>query len=281
MARIGLNYLVAAPIPTAPAYGSLPTYGDGFVVGRAIEADINISMNDNNLHADNRVVNVDKSFANGTITLGVDEFGDGDEASQIEVEEILTGGKIVEEDGEKYLDFGESPKLNTVGLGWIVPGRYPDREQKYFETVWYRQVTFGGTGAENAQTKGDNISWNTPTIDGIIKPVPGVNSETNIRRKSRFDTESEAIVWLNTIANIDMTEDQLKGANANELYTLCKKYNITSVTVESETVQITSAASITAATKPAVITAILTAQEAADTPASNNEETDDTNGIGG
>lgn len=265
MARIGLNYLVAAPIPTAPAYGSLPTYGAGFIVGRAIEANISISMNDNNLHADNRVVNVDKSFANGTITLGVDEFGSGTEQTQAEVEETLTGGKIVEENGERYLDFGESPKLNTVGLGWIVPGRYPDTEQKYFETVWYRQVTFGGTGDENAQTKGDNISWNTPTIDGVIKPVAGVNSETNIRRKARFDTEAEAIVWLNTIANIDMTSDQLTGANNNELYALCQKYNITSVNVNSETVNISSAASITAETKPAVITAILAAQTAANT----------------
>lgn len=271
MARIGLNYLVAAPIPVAPAYGSLPTYGDGFVVGRAIEANISISMNDNNLYADNRVVNVDKSFASGTITLGVDEFGSGTEQTQAEVEEILTGGKIIEENGEKYLDFGESPKLNTVGLGWIVPGRYPDTEEKYFETVWYRQVTFGGTGDENAQTKGDNISWNTPTIDGIIKPVPGVNSETNIRRKSRFATETEAIVWLNTIANIDLTADQLAGANNNELYALCQKYSITSVTVDSETVPITSAASITAATKSAVITAILAAQTAANTTASSNE----------
>lgn len=278
MARIGLNYLVAAPIPTAPAYGSLPTYGDGFVVGRAIEADISISMNDNNLYGDNRVVNVDKSFASGTITLGVDEFGDGDEASQIAVEEVLTGGKIVTENGEKYLDFGEAPKLNTVGLGWIVPGRYPDSEQKYFETVWYRQVTFGGTGAENAQTKGENISWNTPTIDGVIKPVPGVDSETNIRRKSRFNTEAEAIVWLNTIANIDMTEDQLKGANNNELYALCQKYEITSVTVEGSSVAISSAASITDTTKPAVITAILAAQTAEDTPSSNSSTSDTNNG---
>lgn len=271
MARIGLNNLVAAEVNT-PEYGSLPTYKAGFMVGAAIEADISITMNDNNLYADNRVVNVDKSFSTGTITLGVDEFGSGTEATQRTVEALLTGGKLVTKDGEECIDFGESPKLNTVGLGWIVPGRYRDTETKYYEAVWYWQVTFGGIGDENAATKQGNITWNTPTIEGIIKPVPGVDSETNIRRKTRFETEMEAIVWLNILANIDLTETQLNGANADELYSLCVKYSITNVTIESETVAISSAASITATTKPAVVTAILAAQTAAHTATNDNTD---------
>ena len=273
MARIGLKNLVAAEVNT-PEYGALPTYKAGFMVGAAIEADKSITMNDNNLYADNRVVNVDKSFSAGTITLGVDEFGSGTEATQREVCAMLTGGKIVTKDGEECIDFGESPKLNTVGLGWIIDGRYRDTETKYYEAVWYWQVTFGGQGDESAQTKGKDITWNTPTVTGIIKPVPGVDPETNISRTTRFDTEMEAIVWLNIKANIDSTETQLKGANSNELYALCVKYNITSVTVESETVAISSAADITAATKPAVITAILAAQTAAHTATNSSDNTD-------
>lgn len=255
MARIGLNYPVAAPIPEAPAYGSLPTYGDGFVIGRAVEADISISMNDNNLYGDNRVVNVDKSFSAGSVTLGVDEFGNGTERSQAEVEALLTGGKLVEENGENYVDLGEAPKLNNVGMGWIVPGRYPNTEKKYYEVVWYWQVTFGGTGDENARTKGNAISWNTPTIEGVIKPVAGYDPERNLRRKARFDTEGEAIVWLNTMAGIDLTADQLATANNDELYVLYQKYEITTPAIES-------AADITTENRNAVIAAIVAAQNA-------------------
>ena len=279
MARTGLNYLVAAPVPTPPAYGSLPTYGDGFIVGRMIEADVSITLNDNKLFADNREVNNDKTFQSGTITLGVDEFGDGTELSQAQVEALITGGKLVEEDGEKYVDLGEAPKQNTVGLGYIVPGVYPDTGTKYYEAVWYYQVTFGGVGDENAQTKGESISWNTPTVTGSVKPVAGYDSEKNLRRKSRFETEGEAVVWLNTQANIDMTADQLGAANNNELFVLCQKYDIESVTVEGSSVAITSAASITAETRPAVITAIVAAQSGTDpVDPTDNDDDDDTTG---
>lgn len=273
MARIGMKYLVGAKVATAE-YGSLPTYSKGFQIGRAIEADVSITQNDNNLYADNRVVNVDKSFQSGTITLGVDEFGSGTEASQQEVEAMLTGAKAVTIEGEECIDLGESPKLNNCGVGWYTDGRYPDTEAKYYEPIWYYQVTFGGVGDESVTTKQGNITWNTPTVDGVIKPVAGVDSEVNIRRKTRFATEGEAIAWLNIMANIDFTEAQLNAANANELYTLCKKYDITSVTVDTETVVISSAASITATTKPAVVTAILAAQEASNTPASNESIVD-------
>ena len=279
MARIGLNYLVAAQVPTPPAYGSLPTYSDGFIVGRAIEADVSLTMNDNKLFADNREVNNDKTFQNGTITLGVDEFGDGTELSQAQVEALITGGVLVNEDGENYVDLGEAPKQNTVGLGYIVPGVYPDTGTKYYEAVWYYQVTFGGVGDEQVQTKGESISWNTPTVTGNVKPVAGYNPEKNLRRKPRFETEGEAVVWLNTQANIDMTADQLGAANNNELFVLCKKYDIESVTVEGSSVAITSAASITTETRPAVIAAIVAAQSGTDpVDPTDNDDNDDTTG---
>ena len=278
MARIGLNYLVAAQVPTPPAYGSLPTYDDGFIVGRAIEADVSLTMNDNKLFADNREVNNDKTFQSGTITLGVDEFGDGTELSQAQVEAMITGAVLVTADGENYVDLGEAPKQNTVGLGYIVPGVYPDTGTKYYETVWYYQVTFGGVGDEQVQTKGENISWNTPTVTGNVKPVAGYDAEKNLRRKSRFETEGEAVVWLNTQANIDMTADQLGAANSNELFVLCQKYDIESVTVEGSSVAIASAASITTETRPAVIAAIVAAQSGNDPvdPTDNDDDNDDT-----
>lgn len=203
MAKKGLLHVVAAPVATKK-YGGLPTYGKGFVVGRAIEADISINYNDTPLYADGRVVNRDKSFSSGTITYGVDEFGDGTEASALEVEAKLTGGEYVPagEGTAAQVHSGEAPAIAEVGTGYITPGEYPDNGGNYYEAEWVYSVEFSGRGKNSAKTKEGAISWNTPTVEGSVKPVPGYDPKKNISVKERFATEAEAIAWLDEKAGI-------------------------------------------------------------------------------
>ncbi|MGN0618558.1 MAG: hypothetical protein ACI4J7_06020 [Ruminiclostridium sp.] len=203
MAKKGLLHVVAAPVATKK-YGELPTYGKGFLIGRAIEADISINYNDTALYADGRVVNRDKSFSSGTITYGVDEFGDGTEASALEVEAKLTGGEYVPAgDGTAAQVYsGEAPAVNELGTGYIIPGEYPDNGGSYYETEWVYSVEFSGRGKSSAKTKEGSVSWNTPTVEGNVKPVPGCAPKKNISVKERFATESEAIAWLDGMAGI-------------------------------------------------------------------------------
>ena len=261
MATIGVKNVVGAKI-NAQSYGSLPTYDAGFMIGAAIEIGFSSTNNDNPLWADNRRVNEDKSFSDGTVSLNIDDFGDGTMADKVRIEAMLTGAKLVTDGGSTYLDYGETPAVNKIGCGWIRPGRLRDDTGNYYDAVWYYSVTFGGAPNETAQTKQQNITWSTPTVEGTINPVPGVAGDSNIRRKITFATEGEAIVWLNIMANIPSTEAQLNLANNNELFTLCTKHEITSVTVDAETVTIESAEDIsTDAIREAVIAAILEAQE--------------------
>ena len=265
MARIGMLNVVAAKLKTT-TYGEMPTYEQGFRVGRAIEGDINLEATENKLYADNRVVNIDKTVTNATMTLGVDEFGDGTELSQAEVKALLTGSVKETENGIEIISAGSTPNTNTVGVGFITTGRYPidnlGVQKDYYEVHWYYKVTFGGMGNDKFNTKGENITWSTPTITGEITGVDGFPANKNLAKEARFDTENDATVWLFAIADIDLTEAQLNAAGADVLYTLCVKYSITSVSISGTDTPITSAASITDETKSAVVAAILTAQDA-------------------
>ena len=69
MAKVGLKYLVAAPLNEDGK-----TYGTGFVVARMIKATVNANSNDVKLYADDGVAESDKSFKDGTISLNVDDL---------------------------------------------------------------------------------------------------------------------------------------------------------------------------------------------------------------
>lgn len=267
MARIGMKKLCAAAI-SATEYGTLPTYGTGFMVGAAIEGQVTINNSDTPLWGDNRRVNEDKSFSDGTITLGIDEFGDGTVSSKQEVEALLTGAKKVTSSGVVSVNYGETPKLTKVGIGWIENGKLRDDTGAYYDAIWYHQVQFGGGKNKTANTKNGAVNWSTQTITGTIIPVEGYDPEQNISTSESFTTEGEAVVWLHDKANIQNTVGELKQASAAQLYAYCQALSISSVTVNSESVSISSAASITdGAVKAAVAQAVYTAQT---TPATSD-----------
>ena len=69
MAKIGLNY---------PVYKTSTSAG---VMGKAIQADISIEMNDGKLYGDDSLAEVDRSFKTGTLTLGVTDLSDAVQAA--------------------------------------------------------------------------------------------------------------------------------------------------------------------------------------------------------
>ena len=75
MAKIGLKHLVAAEIDTQEI-GTAPTYKTGFKIGKMMSAELSIEVAENPLYADDGVAETDKSFTSGTITIGIDDFGD-------------------------------------------------------------------------------------------------------------------------------------------------------------------------------------------------------------
>ena len=192
MAFVGLLYAVAAPIRTE-ADGQAITYGKGQVIGGMMTAEISYTRNSNPLYADDRVMEEDNSITGGTIKMGVDDVNDD--------ARVMMLGDVKEGDAgeEVYHETGESAPY--VGTGYIRVRR-KDNKTNYI-AYWVHKAIFG-IGTESAKTKGQNIEWQTPTLEGSIMGVKNNAAlQTRFRERRTFTKESEARAWLNKKAGIE------------------------------------------------------------------------------
>lgn len=189
MAKVGLKYPVFAPISTDVA-GSLPTYGTGVVVGKAMEAGVTINRSDSKLYADDDVAESDKSFLSGAIKLGVDDI---DNIARV----VMLGSQSKTVD---TIDVIRDAATYGVPLGGF--GYYRIRKKNGVRSIrafWYPKTQWVEP-SEEAKTKGENIEWQTPTIEGEI--FKAKDAEETWRDKADFATEVEAVSWLDEKANI-------------------------------------------------------------------------------
>lgn len=185
MAFTGLQYAVVAAI-TAETEGSAVTYGTGKVLGRMISANISWTRNDNPLYADDAIAENDNGVTGGTIELNIDDISDDGRVYVLgETEVTVTNGKEYETT--------EAP-APYVGLGFLRVKRKAGVTSYIAE--WVHKVQFG-MDSEEAQTKGETIAWQTPTLNGKIFAVRNDSSLVNhYRRTATFETLTEAKAWL-------------------------------------------------------------------------------------
>ena len=150
MSTIGLDSLYYASI-TENASGD-ETYGTPEVLAKAIKCDLSVDLAEAILYADDAAAEVVKAFKEGKLSLGVDDIG-------IAKAKALTGAEI---DSHGVLVSSGEDLGNPVAVGFRAlkaNGKY-----RYF---WLYRVQFG-VPATNLQTKGDSISFQTPTIEGTV-----------------------------------------------------------------------------------------------------------------
>ena len=150
MATIGLDKLYYAKI-TENANGE-ETYGTPKLLAKAISADLSVELNEAILFADDGQAENVKEFKSGTISLGVDEIGQ-------EVAADLCGMTI---DSNGVLLSGGEDVISPVAIAFRA--RKANGKYKYY---WLYRVLFG-VPATNLATKGDSITFSTPTIEGTI-----------------------------------------------------------------------------------------------------------------
>ena len=150
MATIGLDKLYYAKI-TENANGE-ETYASPVQLAKAISADLSVELAEATLYADDGASEVVKEFKSGTLSLGVDEIGSTVAADLTGVTVDRNGVVIsASEDGGDPVAIGFRAKKSN--------GKY-----KYF---WLYRVKFG-IPATALATKGDSITFNTPTIEGTV-----------------------------------------------------------------------------------------------------------------
>lgn len=150
MATIGMDKLYYAKITEAD--NGDETYDTPQVLAKAMKADLSVELAEATLYADDAASEVFKAFKSGTLSLGVDDLADG-------VAEDLTGATI-DDNGVLVSAVEDTSAAVAIGFRALrANGKY-----RYF---WLYRVVFS-IPATSLQTKGDSITFSTPTIEGTI-----------------------------------------------------------------------------------------------------------------
>ena len=182
MATVGLDKLYYAKI-TEDENGN-ETYATPVQLAKAMNADLSVELAEATLYADDGAAEIVKEFKNGTLSLGVDDVG-ASVASDLTGATIDANGVVVStsEDGGDPVAVGFRAKKSN--------GKY-----KYY---WLYRVKFG-IPATNLATKGDSITFSTPTIEGTILRRNKVDGNGKHPWKAEV-TEGDSAVTADTITN--------------------------------------------------------------------------------
>ena len=182
MATIGLDKLFYAKI-TEDKDGN-ETYAAPVQLAKAMTADLSVELAEATLYADDGAAEIVKEFKSGTLSLGVDYLG-GAVASDLTGSTIDNNGVVIStaEDGGTPVAVGFRAKKSN--------GKY-----RYF---WLYRIKFG-IPATALATKGDSITFNTPTIEGTIMRRNKVDGKGKHPWKAEV-TEGDSGVSAATITN--------------------------------------------------------------------------------
>ena len=150
MATIGLDRLYYSKI-TEGANGD-ETYAAPVSLAKAMQADLSIELAEATLYADDAPSEVVKEFKSGTLSLGIDDIGKT-------TAEDLTGAQI---DDNGVVIAASEDGGDPVAIGFRA--KKSNGKYRYF---WLYRVKFG-IPATNLATKGDSITFSTPTIEGTV-----------------------------------------------------------------------------------------------------------------
>jgi len=164
-------------------------------LAKAISADLSIEMNEATLYADDGAVEVVREFKSGTLSLGVDDIGE-------DVACDLTGVTI---DSNRVVISAAEDGGNPVAIGFRA--RKANKKYRYY---WLYRVKFG-VPATNLATKGDSITFSTPTIEGTILRRNKVDSKNSHPWKAEANEEnvSQSTIienWYNEVYEPTFTQ---------------------------------------------------------------------------
>ena len=181
MATIGLDKLYYAKI-TEGTNGD-ETYGSPIALAKAIKADLSVELAEATLYADDSAASVVKEFKSGKLSLGIDDIG-------VTAAQDLTGATI--DDNHVLISASEDGGI-PVAIGFRA--KKANGKYRYF---WLYRVIFG-IPATNLATKGDSITFSTPTIEGTVIRRNKLDGQDKHPWKAEVN-EDDALVTAGTIS---------------------------------------------------------------------------------
>lgn len=195
MATIGLDKLFYAPI-TEGENGD-EEYGTPVQLAKAMSAELSVELNEATLFADDGAAEIVKEFKSGTLSLGVDDIG-------VASAEALTGAKV---DANGVLISAGENDAAPVAVGFRA--KKSNGTYRYF---WLYRVKFGIPGT-NLATKGDSITFSTPTIEGTILRRNKLDGKGEHPWKAEVNEDDAAVEstvitgWYTEVYEPDYTEE--------------------------------------------------------------------------
>ena len=193
MAQIGMRHVVAAPIATEVA-GSPVTYGAGFAVGRAVSANYTRNYStDNDLYGEDDIAEIDDQLIDYNLDIGTTELVEEAESKLLGLTHDSTNGT--------YVETGAPAPYHGVGF---IRVRKRNGTPSYL-AIWFYKIRFRKDSEED-NTKGKQISWGTPTVNGHGMGVyPDASGTPHFREIKPCETLAAAAAWLDGKANITGT----------------------------------------------------------------------------
>jgi len=193
MAYIGMRNPVAAPV-SSHTDGSAITYGAGFVMGTAVEANISFETNDNIDYGNDIPIDNDNGINGYSGTVDTNDLAP-------EVREKLLGWVKKTGTGSTVSHYSVTDDpAPEVGFGFVHVGMF--RGVRYYDAYWYHKARFTMANIR-AMTKQRQIDWNHPQLSftGLGAYIDGTGKASYFDYM-RFDTEAAANAWLNGRAGI-------------------------------------------------------------------------------
>lgn len=175
------NYGLAKPI-IAKLDAETGAYTEGFQCGKAVSTDITPNYNEGSLYGDNELQEYVKEFKDADVNLTVTTM-------PIASATVMFGHAV--DEATQNVIFSGNDSANFVGYGFYATEII--NNVKSYPAVVLPKVKFTES-AESYTTKGESIEFKTPALAG--KAYTDING--NWKYKQLFDTEAEAIEWIQT-----------------------------------------------------------------------------------
>lgn len=180
MAKIGLNNFRYGILTEAE--DGTPSYDGAHKPAKAISCQVSITNNEAKLYADDGLAESDTSFANGSVTAGIDEDDDVTMATLL--------GHTISQDGEMIRNSNDVAPY--VGWGRVIRKMVGGVIKHKVEFLY--KVKFSEPSQDD-NTKGENLAFATPTLQGVVATL--ANGDWS--KTETFDSHADAIAYLESL----------------------------------------------------------------------------------
>lgn len=193
--RIGMSKVIAAKYMYDKATNTV-SYSDPVYLGEAMTGTFTPNYAEASLHGDDHEVDNSKEMTNVTIALGVTKL-------PIAAHNVLYGAST---SGQKVSE-KTTDVANDVGIGFL--SRQSDGK---YTALIYPKAKFA-RGAETFNTKGQSVTYSTPTLNGTAS---GSDRDNEIRSYEEDLSEADALACLTKILGDPDKETQEADNNTQD-----------------------------------------------------------------